>query len=224
MFTLLCWSVVDIVVTPRAGRPGLRARASAPGCSASALRRPTHAADPTRSAEARRRLCSRGHSQNSTQLPHGLCTLRNRQCSRQLCAGRGVLQHLERMRGLKWKQAMAVATQKAMGPLRMSAAVMDWSCRNSSTRPFLKFACTEITHVRKTRRCDKEYSSVVMQCDDGQTMPGLHTQRLARQGMRQCPYICSLWLAKVCGCRTAMCNGTQGSPEAWAPGRLQPPA
>ena len=47
---------------------------------------------------------------------------------------------LERMRGLKLKQAMAVATQKAMGRLRMSGAVMAWSCRNSSTRPFLKFA------------------------------------------------------------------------------------
>lgn len=44
------------------------------------------------------------------------------------------------MRGLKLKQAMAVATQNAMGRLRMSAAVMAWSCRNSSTRPFLKFA------------------------------------------------------------------------------------
>ena len=49
--------------------------------------------------------------------------------------------HLLSMSGLKWKWAMADATQKAMEPLCMSAALMAWSCRNSSMRPLQKLAC-----------------------------------------------------------------------------------
>ena len=52
------------------------------------------------------------------------------------------LLHLLSMSGQKWKSAMAAATQKATGPLHMSAALMAWSCRNSSMRPLQKVACT----------------------------------------------------------------------------------
>lgn len=47
---------------------------------------------------------------------------------------------------LKWKQAMAAATHSATGASRISAALMLWSSKNSSTRPLRKHACRPGRH------------------------------------------------------------------------------
>lgn len=61
--------------------------------------------------------------------------------------------YLLSMSGLKWKWAMADATQKAMGPLCMSAALMAWSCRNSSMRPLQKlaYACSPLLATGRSK-------------------------------------------------------------------------